>query len=106
MRTTTQQDYEQRILRVLLHIQSHLDHALDLDELASLAHFSPHHFHRIFRGMVGEPVMEHVRRLRLERSAFQLKTTSRPVTQIAFDAGYETHEAFTRAFRAMFRESP
>lgn len=106
MKTTTQRDYEERILAVLVHIQGHLDHALDLDELARLAHFSPFHFHRVFRGMVGEPVKAHVRRLRLERAAYRLKAGEQSVTHIAFDAGYETHEAFTRAFRAMFEESP
>lgn len=105
-RTTTQLDYQTRVLRVLVHIQNHLDDALDLEHLASIANFSPHHFHRIFRGLVGEPVKEHVRRLRLERSAHQLKTTGESVTQIAFSAGYETHEAYTRAFRAMFDRSP
>ena len=87
MKTDTQRDYEARILRVLVHIQTHLGHALDLDELAAIAHFSPYHFHRVFRGMVGEPVIEHVRRLRLERAAHQLKATDSSVTQIAFDAG-------------------
>lgn len=106
MKTETQKDYEQRILRVLIHVQENLDVDLQLDELASLAHFSPYHFHRIFRGMVGEPVKEHVRRLRLERAAHHLKTTDRSVTAVAFDAGYETHESFTRAFRAMFNDSP
>ncbi len=106
MKTATQQDYEQRILRVLVHVQAHLGDALDLAELAGLAHFSPYHFHRVFRGMVGEPVKEHVRRLRLERAAHRLKVTDQPITRIAFDAGYETHESFTRSFRAMFDESP
>jgi AraC family transcriptional regulator len=105
-KTETQREYHQRILRVLVHIQSHLDHALDLDELARVAAFSRFHFHRIFRGMVGESVAEHVRRLRLERAAQQLKTGDLPVTQVAFNAGYETHEAFTRAFGAMFEQSP
>lgn len=50
--------------------------------------------------------MEHVRRLRLERAAHRLKFTDQPVTQIAFEAGYEAHEAFTRAFRSMFEASP
>lgn len=106
MKTATQAAYEQRILKVLLYIQEHLDHALDLDELAKLASFSTYHFHRVFRGMVGEPVMQHVRRLRLERAAYQLKNTDRSVTQIAFDGGYETHEAFTRAFSSTFGEPP
>lgn len=106
MRTRTQRDYEQRILRVLVHIQQHLDEPLDLEQLARLAAFSPYHFHRVFRGLVGEPLKEHVRRLRLERAACWLKLTAQPVTQIALEAGYEAHEAFTRAFAAHFGEPP
>jgi AraC family transcriptional regulator len=50
--------------------------------------------------------MEHIRRLRLERAAHRLKFSDAPVTRIAFEAGYETHEAFSRAFRTMFDDSP
>ena len=106
MRRQTERTYQERILRVLVHIQNHLDEAVSLEELAAIAHFSPYHFHRIFRGMVGESVMEHLRRLRLERAANQLKLGNQPITRIAFEAGYETHEAFTRAFGAMFGASP
>jgi AraC family transcriptional regulator len=104
--TTTEQDYQQRMLRVLVHIQQHLDEALPLEDLAAVAHFSPYHFHRIFRGMVGESVHKHVRRLRLERAAVRLKGSAEPITQIAFEAGFESHEAFTRTFRSMFDLSP
>src|SRR5262249_6308376 len=106
MRAETEQSYKERILRVLIHIQTHLDKTLSLDDLAGLAHFSPFHFHRIFRGMVGESVKEHIRRLRLERAAHRLKFSDLPVTRIAFEAGYETHEAFTRAFSSMFGAAP
>lgn len=106
MRPDTYASYKERILRVLLHIQGHLDEAISLDELAGVAHFSPYHFHRVFQGMVGEGVMEHVRRLRLERAAQRLKLTDQTIIRIAFDAGYETHESFTRAFTAMFGEAP
>jgi AraC family transcriptional regulator len=106
MRPQTEKDYKQRMLRVLVHIQQHLDEALSLEELAAIAHFSPYHFHRIFQGMVGESLMAHVRRLRLERAAMRLKHSDQPVTRLAFEAGYETHEAFARAFRTMFGESP
>ncbi len=106
MKTVTLRDYKRRMLRVLVHIQQHLDKTLPLEELAALAFFSPYHFHRIFKGMVGESVKEHVRRLRLERAASQLKLSSAPVTEIAFDAGYESHEAFTRSFRSVFGVPP
>ena len=106
MRRRTEQSYRERILRVLVHIQGRLSEAVSLDDLAAVAHFSPYHFHRIFRGMVGESVMEHVRRLRLERAAHRLRFGDEPVTRIAFDAGYETHEAFTRALGARFGAPP
>jgi AraC family transcriptional regulator len=106
MKTTTAASYQERILRTLVHIQAHLDEPLELETLAGIACFSPFHFHRIFRGMVGEPVQEHVRRLRLERAASRLKFQPLPITELAFEAGYESHEAFTRAFHAMFKVPP
>jgi AraC family transcriptional regulator len=56
--------------------------------------------------MVGETTVELIRRLRLERAAWRLTHTRQSVTEIAFDAGYETHEAFTRAFRASYGVPP
>ncbi len=106
MKPVTEADYRERIVRTLLHIQAHLDEPLELEDLARVACFSPYHFHRVFRGLVGEPVQEHVRRLRLERAATSLKLQDRPVTELAFAAGYDSHEAFTRAFHAMFGISP
>lgn len=106
MRTTTRREYQQRLLRVLLYIQKNLDRDPSLEELAEVAHFSPYHFHRIFRGMVGESVRAHVRRLRLERAAGRLILSDDPIIRIALDAGYESHAAFTRAFGAMTGLSP
>jgi AraC family transcriptional regulator len=106
MRNGTIESYQERVQRVLVHIQNHLDGPLALEELAGVAHFSPYHFHRIFRGMVGESVKEHVRRLRLERAARRLRFSGESVTMIALDSGYQTPESFTRAFEAMFGESP
>jgi AraC family transcriptional regulator len=106
MRETTLRFYKERLLTVLVHIQQHLDDPLRLEQLAALSCLSPHHFHHVFTGMMGESVASHVRRLRLERSASRLKHTRLSVTEIAFEAGYETHEAFTRAFRQAFNASP
>ena len=106
MRTTTLHDYKQRMLRVLGHIDQHLGEALPLDELARIACFSPYHFHRVFHGMMGESVKEYVRRLRLERSATQLKLGSASILDIALEAGYDSHEAFTRSFKAAFGAAP
>ena len=106
MKSATQSFYADAVQRVIEHVASHLDEALELDTMAAQACLSRFHFHRVFRGMVGETPTELVRRLRLERAAWRLLHTDRPVTAIAFDAGYETHEAFTRAFRDCYAKPP
>ena len=102
----TRSYYAELIQDAIAHIVAHLDEALDLETLAGRARLSPFHFHRVFRGMTGETPLELARRLRLERAAWRLSRSADPVTDIAFDAGYETHEAFTRAFKAAFSTSP
>ena len=106
MKPDTRSFYVRAVQAAIDHIAGHLDDALELEALARLACLSPFHFHRVFRGMVGETPLELARRLRLERAAWRLRDKERAVTEIAFDAGYETHEAFTRAFRIAYSTSP
>jgi AraC family transcriptional regulator len=106
MKPDTRSFYERAVVEAAERVVRRLDEALDLDALAEAVHLSPFHFHRIFRGMVGETPLELHRRLRLERAAWTLCATDAPVTRIAFEAGYETHEAFTRAFRARYGHAP
>ncbi len=102
----TQSFYEVAVRRAVFTVLSSLDAALDLDRLARQAALSPFHFHRVFRGMIGETPLELHRRLRMERAALCLLEQDTPVTSIALDAGYDTHEAFTRAFRSRYSCSP
>ena len=106
VKADTLESYHERMARVLAHIEAHLDEPLALEDLAEIACFSPYHFHRVFRGMVGESVKEHVRRLRLERAARRLLRDDSTVLALALDAGYETPESFTRAFDALFGLAP
>jgi len=109
MKPVTRSFYEMAIQRTIEQMAANLDGALDLECLARGAGLSPFHFHRVFRGMVGETPLELIRRLRMERAAWRLTRSTGGaggITDIAFDAGYETHEAFTRAFRACYSTSP
>ncbi|MEP6859772.1 MAG: AraC family transcriptional regulator [Deltaproteobacteria bacterium] len=106
MKRETLTFYEDGVRRALTAIAASLDEAIDLTALARRAALSPLHFHHVFRGMVGETPLEVHRRLRLERAAVQLAGTDAAVTTVAFDARYETHESFTRAFRRAYALSP
>lgn len=105
-RADTMQDYQQRIGRVLRFIREHQSEPMRLKELAEVACFSPFHFHRIFSAHAGETLSEYIRRLRLESSAERLCRTADAVTDIALDAGYATHGAFTKAFTQHFGRNP
>ncbi|GAB6125287.1 AraC family transcriptional regulator [Humidesulfovibrio idahonensis] len=106
MKLDTRNTYAARMLRVLNHIQQHLDEPLELEALAELTHFSVSHFHRVFKGMLGETIMDHLRRIRLERAYVQLTLCAGSVTDIGLDAGYDSLEAFSRVFRKTFGLSP
>jgi AraC family transcriptional regulator len=106
MKPETRSFYEIAVESAALRVIADLDHALELQALARKAALSPFHFHRVFRGMLGETPLELHRRLRLERAAFRLAHDDEPVTRVALEAGYETHESFTRAFRAAYGRSP
>jgi len=83
-----------------------LDEGGDASALARRAARSRTQFFRVFRALIDETPAAMRRRLRLERAAWQLGRTAAPVTEVAFDAGYGSLEAFTRAFRRAFRISP
>jgi AraC-like DNA-binding protein len=83
-----------------------LDDDLDSTSLARRTYRSRTQFFRVFRALIEETPAAMRRRLLLERAAWQLGRTRRPVTEIAFDAGYGSLEAFTRTFRRLMGVSP
>lgn len=99
-------DYQQRIIRVLIYVERHLDQPLGLEDLARASAFSPYHFHRIFRAFVGEPLYAYIKRLRLEKAALNVRSTQQAITDVSFQAGYETPAAFSKAFRERFGVTP
>lgn len=98
--------YAERLQRVVDYLAGHLDEALDLETLARVACFSPYHFHRIYRGLLGETVSDTVRRLRLDRAALDLLDRELSIERTACRAGYTSQAAFTRAFRAEYGSPP
>ena len=88
------------------YIQEHLHEPLDRETLAAVAGFSIPHFHRVFTARVGESAAAYVRRLRLERAGRKLRMGAVDITQVALAAGYDSHAAFSKAFKQQFGLSP
>ncbi|HEV3236610.1 MAG TPA: AraC family transcriptional regulator [Gemmataceae bacterium] len=99
--------YHKRINRVIDHIKDHLTETLSVERLARLVHFSPFHFHRIFRSLVGEPLHAFVQRKRLEKAVTQmLYGPSATLTKIALQSGFASSSDFSRTFKQKYEFSP
>jgi len=91
----------------LAYIEAHLAEPLSVAALADAAGLSPWHFSRAFTARLGESVMSYVRGRRLELAAFRLAAADPPtLIDLAFDCGFESQEAFTRAFKRRFGRPP
>jgi AraC family transcriptional regulator len=100
------QGYTERINEVTQYIREHVDEPLNREVLAAVAGFSVPHFHRIFTAQVGENIASYVRRVRLERAGRKLRMGAVDITEVALAAGYDTHAAFSKAFKQHFGLSP
>ena len=87
-----------QIAPLLAEVKDNLDQDHTLAAMAKAFGASPFQFHRQFSSAVGETPRQHVERLRLERAAYLLAVTEARVVDIALAVGFDSHEAFTRAF--------
>ena len=100
------QSYNERLNNVKQYIREHINEPLNREVLADVAGFSVPHFHRVFTANVGESAASYVRRLRMERAARKLRMGAVDITQVALAGGYDSHAAFTKAFKQQFGYSP
>jgi AraC family transcriptional regulator len=82
------------------------DHGATAEQLAARLYLSRFHLDRIVASVAGEPPSRFRRRILLERAAYRLATTDRSILDVAVEAGYGSHEAFTRAFTKAYGVPP
>lgn len=87
-------------------IESHLDGKLELETIANAVHYSKYHLHRMFTDTVGMTIHDYALRRQLTEAAKLLVFSEKPVIEIAFICGYESQQAFTAAFKSMYKLPP
>ena len=92
--------------KALWYIESHFSADLTLEEIAALGGVSRYHMTRAFGAATGHSIMRYVRGRRLTEAARALSNGAPDILTLAIEAGYGSHEAFTRAFRDQFGVTP
>jgi AraC family transcriptional regulator len=100
-------DYFEQLHRCVVFVESHLDEDIGFRDVASqAAYLSPWHFHRVFEAVLGLTVTEYIRERKLTAAAYRLVESDARIIDIALASGYESQEAFSRAFKRRFGTAP
>ena len=94
------------IEKVIDYIENNLSNKLDLEKISEAVHYSKYHLHRLFSETVGMTIHDYVGRRQLTEAAKLLVFSDRPIIEIAFICGYESQQAFSSAFKSMYKIPP
>ncbi len=92
--------------KAIWYIENHYREQISLERLAKVAGVSRYHLSRIFCYAVGQPVSRYVRLRRLSNAAIALAAGEPDILDLALTLGYGSHEAFSRAFKQLFGQTP
>ena len=92
--------------RILSYVEAHLEQELTLERLAEELHYSRFYMERVFKANTGMTLCKYIQGRRLDAAARKLAETAQPVVEIAFEAGYGSQQAFTRAFHREYGHTP
>ncbi|GAE90199.1 AraC family transcriptional regulator [Acetivibrio straminisolvens] len=98
--------YLHSLERAINYIESHLCEDIDLSSVSKEAGYSLYHFHRIFKSVTGDSIKDYIRKRRITEAAKELVYTDKPVVDIGVKYGYESREAFSRAFEKVYGRNP
>lgn len=99
-------NWSQRMNAAIEYIEGNLDDTLSIDDVAEVACCSKYHFHRMFYSNFKITCAEYIRRRKLTLAAVELRNSDKKIVDVALMYGYESPNAFTRAFRNIHRINP
>lgn len=99
-------EYRKALERAVIYIENHLSEDIRVEDVAREAGYSYYHLTRQFTAVLGESVGNYIKKRRLSEAAKQLLYTDRRIIDIAVEYGFESSEAFSRAFKIVYHISP
>lgn len=87
-------------------IDEHIDQPMNIDVVAKKSGYSKWYLQRMFRTVMRQTLGEYIRQRRLLLAAKELRSTQRPIFDIAMDYGYVSQQTFSRVFRREFDRTP
>jgi AraC-like DNA-binding protein len=98
--------YLPKIELVKAYLQGNLEDNIDLEQLALISNLSPFHFNRIFRQMTHSSPYQYLLNFRLHHAAYLLRSTNKSIADIGYQAGFNSPEHFSFAFKAKYHIPP
>lgn len=100
----SRQVYISKINLVQDYIENHLAEELRIEDLAGIASFSEFHFQRIYRQITGESLYSYIKRLRLEKAIFFIRSNKRlSLSEIALLVGFSNQASFAKALKEKYK---
>lgn len=95
------------MVKIIQYIDNNLDTELSLEIVSEIGAYSPFHFHRIFKLIIGETLQSYIFRKRIEKSAFYLSLRKNlSIKDIYLNVGFSSHSDFNKAFKKYYGKSP
>jgi len=98
-------DYLKSLERAITYIENNLG-AINVEDVARVTGYSYYHLTRLFTAVIGESVGSYIKKRRLADGAQKLLYTDKRVIDIAIENGFESSEAFSRAFKTVYKVNP
>ncbi|ABX43536.1 AraC family transcriptional regulator [Lachnoclostridium phytofermentans] len=93
-------DWIKKFNEVIKYIEDNLKGEISYDTISQIAGCSIYNFQRMFSYIADKPLSEYIRNRRLTLAAFDIMNSKDRIIDISFKYGYESQDAFSRAFRS------
>lgn len=96
----------ERYKKLLSYLENHFKEDINIDKIEDVSFYSYRNINRIFEALRNETIGKYIKRLRLEKAAQYLIYSEMPVSDIAYEVGFEDRSSFSKAFKSKYTFSP